>query len=130
MKLHYKKYNRDVPNSELILDLKAVAARLNKEAVTIDEYNKHGNFHSSTLSRRFGSWFKALEEAGLKKTRNLHISDKEYFDNLKDVWIKLGRQPKYEELKKPFSKYSASSYEKKFGSFSKALEKFIESVDK
>ena len=67
MKFQLESHNRNVPDQDLIDDLKRVADELEKDKVTIDEYNERGNYHSTTLNRRFGSWFKALEKAGLKK---------------------------------------------------------------
>jgi len=56
------------------------------------DYERYGKFSRSTLARRFGGWLKALEKAGLNKTRNYNITDEEWFNNLEEVWIKLGRQ--------------------------------------
>jgi hypothetical protein len=41
----------------------------------------------------------------------------------------LGRQPRYLEMQKPLSKYVAGAYAYKFGTWRKALEKFIEYVN-
>jgi len=130
MKFELEDYHRNTPDNELIADLKRIASELKKETVTIDEYNERGKFHSTTLTRRFGNWFKTLEKAGLKKTRNLHISEEEYFRNLEEVWAKLGRQPRYLKMQKPFSRYVVGAYEYKFGTWRKALEKFIKYVNK
>ena len=59
----------------------------------------------------------------------LNISEEELFKNIESVWISLGRQPKYEEFKKPLSKYSAGTYENRFGSFRKALEAFVHYIN-
>jgi hypothetical protein len=122
MKFQLEPHHRNTPNEELLSDLKQVAAQLGKTAVTIDEYNERGRFHSTTLSRRFGSWFKALDHAGLAKTRNLHISNEQLFTNLVDVWTALSRQPKYQDLTSQISKYSSGTYENRFGSWRRALE--------
>jgi hypothetical protein len=53
------------------------------------------------------------------------VSEEEYFQNIEEVWIKLGRQPLYREIEKPLSRYSAGAYERKFGSWRKALEAFV-----
>jgi 5-methylcytosine-specific restriction endonuclease McrA len=90
---------------------------------------KAGKYHATTLTRRFGSWFNALDKANLKKTRNLGITNEEYFENLQNVWIKLGRQPKYNDMQKPLSKYVAGSYEHRFGTWRKALKKFVKYVN-
>jgi hypothetical protein len=126
MKFELKPFNRNTPNEELISDVKKVAAEINKNTITIDEYNEKGKFHATTLTRKFGSWFKVLELAGLQKSRSpLNISEEELFQNLEEIWIKLGRQPRYTETQKPLSKYSAGTYENRFGAWRKALEKFV-----
>jgi len=129
MKFQLESHNRNIPDQELIDDLIRVAKALGKDKVTIDEYNDKGNFHNTTLTRRFGSWFKTLEKAGLKKTRNLNISNEELFENLVETWTNLGRQPKYNDLTKNVSKYSSGTYEYRFGSWRKALEAFIDWVN-
>ncbi len=126
MEFVLNEYNRNIPDEELIEDVKGVAVGLNKNSVTIAEYEKYGRFHPSTLQRRFGSWFKLMQLCKLEPARSkINISEDELFSNLEHVWISLGRQPKYHELKKPLSNYSAGTYEKRFGSFRKALEEFV-----
>lgn len=125
MKFQLETYNRNTPDEKLIDDLKQVAIELEKSP-TIDEYNERGTFHATTITRRFGSWFNALEKAGLKNTRSpINISEEELFKNLEEMWVKLGHQPHYREVLKPFSRYSAGTYDKRFGSFRKALEAFV-----
>lgn len=125
MKFELESHHRNIPDEELIEDLVRVAQELNQNKVTIDQYNERGKFHNTTFNRRFGSWFKALEKAGLSKTRNLNISNEELFENLVEVWISLGRQPKYNDLTKDQSKYSSGTYEKRFGGWRKSLEAFV-----
>lgn len=125
MKFELESHNRDIPDQELLNDLAKVAKKLEQNRVTIDQYNDHGKYHATTLTRRFGSWFAALEKASLEKTRNLNISNQELFENLVGVWMAIGRQPKYNDLRKPLSRYSAGTYEKRFGGWRKALEAFV-----
>ena len=123
-------YHRNTPDVDLINDVKNTALKLNKNTITISEYNEHGKYNSSTLQRRFGSWFIVLDLCGLKHSRSkLNIPDEELFRNIQKIWIMLGRQPKYDEIKKPISKFSAGTYDKRFGSWRKALNKFIEYID-
>jgi len=124
MKFELENYNRNTPDEKLIADLKRVSSEL-KKSPTIEEYNERGSYHATTITRRFGNWFKALEVAGLEKTRNLNISEEELFKNLEEIWIKFGRQPRYQEIQKPLSKYSSGTYDKRFGSYRKALEAFV-----
>ena len=126
MKFELERHNRNTPDDRLINDLKRVADLLNKDKVTLDDYNEFGNCHSTTMTRRFGSWFQCLELAGLKNTRSrLNIPHEDLFDNLMNVWTQLGRQPKYNDMYKPLSKYSSGTYEKRFGTWRKALESFV-----
>jgi Homing endonuclease associated repeat/HNH endonuclease len=126
MKFELEPYNRNTSDEDLICDVKKVAGELGKVSVTLDEYNERGKFHSTTLTRRFGSWFKILDLAGLQKTRSsLNISEEELFQNLEEVWTKLGKQPRYTEMQKPLSKYSAGTYDNHFGGWRNALEKFV-----
>jgi len=125
MKFQLEPHHRDVSDDELIEDLVRVARELAKDKVTIDEYNERGRFHSTTLTRRFGSWFTALDKAGLKRTRNLNIPDEKLFRNLVDVWTAMGRQPKYNDLTNEVSKYSSGTYVKRFGGWRKSLEAFV-----
>ncbi len=118
--------NPKLGDDELLADLKSVATSLNKNSVTLNEYAALGRYDSGPFVRAFGSWFKALEKAGLEKTRTLGITDEEYFKNLEEVWTKLGRQPNYAEIEKPFSKYSVGAYDYRFGSWRKALETFVQ----
>lgn len=114
---------------ELLKDLKEVSIKLNKNSLTRDEYIKIGKYSTDSFRRHFGSWFKALEKAGLEKTHNLNISNEELFENLEEIWTRLGRQPNFGEISKPLSKYSGSAYSRRFGSWRKALEAFVKYVN-
>lgn len=126
MKFELEEYHRGITNEELIADLKRIALTLNKKALNRTEYDEHGKYGTTTYLRRFGSWFNALEKAGLEKTRTpMNLPEEELFKNLEEIWIKLGRQPRYAEVQKPLSKYHAGTYENRFGTWRKALEKFV-----
>jgi hypothetical protein len=118
-----------VSQVDCINDLKAVARRIGKRAVTQSEYVEHGTYSVAPFLRHFGTWFVALETAGLERTRTLGVSNEEYFRNLEEMWIALGRQPHHAEIQKPFSRYCAGAYEQRFGSWRKALEAFVDYVD-
>lgn len=126
MRFELESHHRNVPDDELLNDLKSVASEIGRPKITIDEYNERGKFHATTLTRRFGSWFVVLEKAGLERTRNLNISNEELFENIVHVWTNLGRQPKYNDMTRDFSKYSAGTYENRFGGWRKALEHFVD----
>ncbi len=125
MNFELEPHHRNAPDAELLSELLRVAKLVSPAVVTIDRFNDHAKFHSSTLARRFGSWLKALDAAGLPPTRNLHLTTEQLFENLVMVWLKLGRQPKYQDLTKEHSRFSAGTYENRFGSWRKGLEAFI-----
>ena len=117
---------RGMDEDELLKELAATAQRVGKSTLSMQEYNDHGKGHASTFGRRFGSWSKALELAGLQPSRSkIGITDEELFDNLKEVWINFGRQPKYLEMRTPTSRFSAGTYDYRFGSWRKALFAFL-----
>ena len=129
MKFELNEYHRNVPDEALIADLKKVARELGKRSITMDEYDERGIYCSETVRKKFKGWFKALGKAGLQRTKNLNISVEELFQNLEEVWIKIGRQPNYSEMHVPLSKFSSRTYQKRYGTWRKALEKFVEYVN-
>jgi Homing endonuclease associated repeat/HNH endonuclease len=128
MKFELQPNNRNASDEELLTDLKKVAKQNRKDSITRDEYDKNGRFCAETLRDRFGSWLTALEKAGLEKTRN-YWADEDYFSNLLEVWTQQGRPPKYREMNNPPSKIRANSYQRRFGTWRKALEKFVDNMN-
>jgi len=130
MKFELEEYHRGITDEELLADLKRVALALNKPTVTRLDYDERGKYSPATYIRRFSSWFNALKKAGMEKTRTpMNLPEEELFKNLEEIWIKLGRQPRYVEVQKPLSKYSAGTYENRFGTWRKALEKFVSYIN-
>ncbi len=60
--------NLNISAEECPADLKSVARKVGKTFVTTDEYKAHSQFSSAPLVRNLGSWFAALDAAGLKRT--------------------------------------------------------------
>lgn len=126
MKFELDDYHRNISDEDLINELQRLAIELGKNTISVAENNERWKYGTTTYIRKFGSWFKALEKAWLEKTRTqTNTSNEELFRNLEEVWIKLGRQPKYSELHKPISKYHIWTYEKRFWTWRGALEKFV-----
>lgn len=130
MKYQLKNFNRNIPDEELLNDIKAVAEKLALDKITSRQYDSNGGkFTSGTMGVRFGSWNKALEMAGLKTVVKHNPDELELFKNIEDIWIKLGRQPIFRDMKKPLSKFSAMPYRSKFGTFRNALTAFVEFIN-
>ena len=74
MKFEFIDYNKTVTDIDLINDLKHVANLLNLDSLSMADYDKYGNFNSSTVRRRFITWNNALSIANLKP-RNQFYSE-------------------------------------------------------
>ena len=120
-----------ITTEELITDIQNVAKKLGKRSLTLDDYKKSGAYSEQPIRKHFGTWLRALEKAGLVPSVKYprRFTDEEYFQNIEQMWMVLGRQPRYSEVEKPFSKISAGAYEGRFGSWRKALEAFVKWVN-
>jgi hypothetical protein len=123
-------HRKDIPDAELIADLKSVAVRLGINAVSMAIYDQQGIFGACTVQRRFGSWNTALNTAGLELNNRINIPDEELFENLASIWQTLGRQPVGSDVTKAIglSKFDGNTYKKRFGSWNKALVAFVQYV--
>jgi hypothetical protein len=130
MEFKLEPYYRNIDSHDLIDDMRRVAREIENTALTTKDYAEFGKFSVRTIQKRFGSWKTALAEAGLKQIRNWDVSEIEYFENVEKVWRKLGRQPRYEDMKLPISSFHPRSYDKRFGSWRNALQLFVEYVNK
>lgn len=80
-----------------------------------------------TVPPRFtlGSWNKALLAAGLSLVHEIDIPDERLFENLLALWQRYGRQPRRNDLAHEPSKISQGPYNRRFGSWTAALEAFV-----
>src|SRR5471030_3206421 len=124
--------HRNIPDRELVRDLRRGAREAGRRRVTSAFYAEHGTFRPNTLARRFGSWNAALGAAGLTVTQHWNVPDAVLLKNLADVWRKLGRQPTWRELTKcrGFSAFAGATYKRRFGSWHGALRAFEAFVNK
>ena len=121
-----------ISNDDMIQDLKQVAQKINKRTINTSEYASYGKYSRDIFYRRFGSWNNALITAGLEPfdhplgggTKN-KINKYQCVEEIERVWIELGRQPTTTDIKNGVSKYSLHVFERRFGSWRKALEFFV-----
>lgn len=130
MKFKLGRYNKNITDDDIIRDLNRVAKYLNSPTVNRSQYKIHGKYSVSTIRHHFGSWNRGLKLAGLKLTRNYNLYKADLFYNLQQVWLKLGRPPRYKDTKPPLSEYSVHMYKSRFGSFRAALEEFVKHVNR
>ena len=122
---------RNIPNKELAADIRRIAESIGQTTLTAAVYDEKGKFGKTTILRRFGTWNKALEAAGLRIVLTLNNKEETLFENLTDVWQKLGRQPVGSDMEKAvgLSRFALGTYEKRFGSWNKALQAFGDFVN-
>ncbi len=118
--------NKTLSDEELLDDLKRVANELNIEKLTMKLYSEHGKYDVTTLSRRFGTWNKAISKINLKGGNISNYSDEELFENILQIWQHKGKQPTRRDLAIFPSKISQSPYNRRFNSWAEALQSFIE----
>lgn len=88
MRFELNEYHRNVSDNELIADVQTTAKKLGKATLTAKEYSEHGIYHSSTLTKRFGSWKHVLELCELETRGHsfrFNDSDDEVIADLKRV---------------------------------------------
>ena len=130
MKFELNEPMRGATDEEFLVELRRCAKELGKHTLTRSDFKEHGKCSSTTIERRFGTWSRALETAGLRLNQaKSGMSDEELFKNIKSIWVELGRQPKYSEVKYPISNFSVMPYQTRFGNWTKALQAFIEWVN-
>lgn len=116
-----------VTDAQLIEDLKRVAALIGSDTVSQPQYSLHGRYDMRNLSRRLGGWNAALSAAGLGPTSyQAEYPDERLFANILVLWQHFGRQPRRAELALAPSEISQSPYQRRFRSWSRALEAFVE----
>jgi hypothetical protein len=119
-------YERSTSDEDLLRDLRRVADSMEQRTVSVEQYRQAGRHDGGTLTSRFGSWKKALEAAGLVVSKQAGIADASLFENILQIWQHYGRQPRRSELTKYPSTISSAPYWRRFGSWTRALECFVE----
>lgn len=122
--------NINISNEKLLDDLKSVADKLGTTTLTSTQYDENGKHGHNIIIYRFEKWETALLKAGLEPTGfHSKIEQEDLLEEIERVWVKLGRQPTSSDVKNGISKYSLNSYVRKFGSWRKALETFVEFIN-
>lgn len=116
-------------DEDVINDLKRVANILGVKTLTAKEYNVYGEYYSTTLLRRYGSWNAVLKLAGMEVNLNRNFSDEELFEEIERIWILLGRQPTTTDIKNGISIFSLNSFARRFGGWRGALQAFVEYIN-
>lgn len=126
MEFKLNEYHRNVPDEELLEDIKRVAMQLGKTSITQNDYkNTGGKFSPDTISRRFDGWINAVQKAGLTppqiQINKLGISENEVIEDLKKVAKRLEKQTFTSIEYSNYGKYSKNIVFRKFKTWNNAL---------
>lgn len=119
-------------NNEIINELKKIAGELKTDTLTVEQLNTNSKIISnSTVSNRFG-WKQGLKLAGLKIVpHGKKYNEAECFVNLLEVWTKLGKQPRGQDMNDSnISKVGLKAYTLRWGTWKKALTAFVLETNK
>lgn len=104
----------------LIAALQEFAEYLGRSPTT-DEMDRNGPYTAAPYKRVFGTWNRALEQAGLEVHSAWGVSEEDLLAELKSLTKELGHIPRRNEMRDQ-GKWSGAVYQKRFGSWSAALQ--------
>ena len=90
------------------------------------QYGDLGKYDITTVIRRFGTWNAALQKANIEISNRININDDELSENILRLWEYYGRQPRRRDCANPPSTISDYPYNRRFGSWTAALQAFVE----
>ena len=118
----------------LLAEVRRIAALIDTPHIPQAEFNRLAKASSSVIRKRFGTWEKALDRAGLRHrysgapvSKKLlaggrqAFTDEELIQDLKDVALKLGGAPVTVEIFNRHGRANAETIRRRFGSWWKAL---------
>jgi hypothetical protein len=125
MTFRFEDTRPQIANEAILADLRRVAADIAAATVSQRVYRESGKYSTTVIKKRFGTWNAALAAAGLNIGFRHAVPDEELFNNLRDAWIALGRQPRKGEMAPPVSRLTHNPYVRRFGSWLGAMRAFV-----
>lgn len=121
---------RVLAREEVLNALRAFIAENPGRSVTAREIAGRLNTDRNNIIKRFGKWEALLAEVGLAPVPlGRRYTDEECFENVLQLWTHYGRQPRFDELKKPPSAVGPKAYIRRWGGWRGALAAFVEKVN-
>ncbi len=117
---------RKLTDSEILDQIRNVAARLGKASLSGVEIETNSEITQSVMYRRFGSVSAALKRAGVEQVNHgRRYTEGEIFENLLNVWTHYGRPPTALEMDRSPSIVGKNAYLHRYGGWRKALKAFV-----
>jgi hypothetical protein len=112
---------------DVIAEIQRVAKQLNKQTISLDEFNRHATFSQGPVYSLFGSWIEALRQAGLRPaapswmTRS-RVKAPEILDEIRRIARALGISTiSYNQFRR-HSCFGLKPIQREFGTWKKAVE--------
>lgn len=110
--------------------IKATAEKLQKNVLTLQEFEAHAGITGAPVRRLFGSWKAALVAAELDQSSlGKRYTDEDCFENMLDLWTHYGRPPQHDEMNRAPSVVGSKAYILRWGTWRKALAAFVQRVN-
>lgn len=119
-----------ITDRDLLNDVGVVAAQLGVASLPQRLYHLHGRSSTTAIKNRFGSWNAAIAAASLTSSGHRDIAESELFDNLQEVWMAFGRQPRKREMTRPVSRFTHHPYVRRYGGWLDAVRAFLASSER
>jgi hypothetical protein len=92
----------DYSDESLLVEMRRVASEFKGKRLTRNEFNKLSRVHTTTLSRRFGSWYRALDRAAisvdLAPRARPQVTREFLLEEIKAYVKEVGTPPKLDEI--------------------------------
>lgn len=110
-------------DDELLTHLQEFATQLDTDSPSSKKMNSDGPHNSKTYKDRFGSWNKALKEAGLEPKEPLQTrhTKQDLLDDLVELAQDIGHIPTQKEIRE-YTNHSHNTYYNHWGSVKDALK--------
>ena len=119
--------SRRVSRDEILTELRRVSQVLGRQTFTCTEFNVTARFTADVVRRTFGTFHKAMQAAGLvTNALSKRYTDEDCFENLLKVWTHYGRPPQHDEMRQPPSSVGPKAYVRRFGTWNRALQAFVD----
>ncbi len=130
MEYKFTPYHETVSDNELLSDLARVAHSIGNKTITQQQYREFGKYGVEKINYRFHNWNNALKRANLQTSANYQYSIVDLFENIERVWIAKGKQPVRADMNnKALSSISSGAYLRRFGTWTNALQSFVEFIN-
>jgi hypothetical protein len=129
MRFTFENTKPEITDAELLADIRGVGAVAGGDVLTQRAYGKVGRYSTTAIKNRFGTWKAAVAAAGFVPGSKHDIPEDELFDNLRETWMRLGRQPRKREMTAPVSRYTHHPYVRRFGGWLGAMRAFCDAID-